>query len=282
MPLRLLAPLTPKFLHLFLIDQLHQLSFELPLDPPPAPPAPKVLAPVLFGPTSPSIVRVASRAPIGSPAHQVHTHAAAPPSSPFEPQAPPPAPAPVPEAAVPPALPISRAAEPAVPPEASPSRAPEIIRVRSSGRESPTIIRVGSPSSSRIGPSHVHIHHDGTGPRVTFRTTDPRSEPYYSNIPPTSSVSEPPSELQPPFEYSPSVGPSQEESEGTVRREASPPTELETPIRTDDYAELPATGPASPVETITPTRPPPLVERPGFGVHDLHALPSEGDRKSVV
>lgn len=173
-----------------------------------------------------------------------------------------------------PIQPHARVAGPTVPP-ASPSihihqsvppadvgREPEVIRVRSSGRESPTVIRVASPVGSRIGPSHVHIHHDGmvAGEPARQRgvTFGPSSdsgrvhEGYYENVPPPRI---PPRGVEPvpelgesPREYSPSITAS-----GPQFADESPQSDLRESQRTEpvDPRESQRTEPAVP--TIVPT-----------------------------
>lgn len=194
-----------------------------------------------------------------------------------------------------PIQPHARVAGPAVPP-ASPSihinqavppadveREPEVIRVHSSGCESPTVIRVASPVGSRIGPSHVHIHHDGTVAGESARqcgvTFGPPSdsgrvhEGYYENVPPPRfpprGVEPVPEPGESPREYSPSITAS-----GPQFADESPQSEfLRESQRTEpvDLRESQRTAPAAPI--IVPTiasRP----SSPGETVHTGTEVPS--------
>jgi hypothetical protein len=138
-------------------------------------------------------------------------------------------------------------------------REPEVIRVRSSGRESPTVIRVASPVGSRIGPSHVHIHHDGAVAArhrgVTFQPPSDsgrRHEGHYENVPPIripAREAEPESE-ESPHEYSPSISASGPRfAEEATQRSPSPPFDFEQRLR-----ESQPTQPAVP--TISTQRTP--------------------------
>lgn len=220
---------------------------------PSAPPAPSISAP---HESLTEIVRVASRRtpPLaGQSPGVVRVSSRRPPSPTGPPQHP--SAVPIPAAPGAPSIHLHQEA-----PRQEPQREPEIIRVRSSGRESPAVIRVTSPVDPRAGPSHVHIHHDGAGVSDAARqrgvTFQPRSdsgrahEGYYGNVPPTripghEVVPEP---EESPQEYSPSTrasGP-QDFAEGDTQRSASPRSDLDHDIRESRATEAPA-------PTIVPT-----------------------------
>lgn len=133
---------------------------------------------------------------------------------------------------------------------------PQIVRIKSSGRVSPSIIRVGSPAGSRGPPiSHIHIHQEPSiapsdqareaarPQRVTFEEPrDGRShDGYYPTEPEdTDRIRPGESELtQVPVQYAPSTAPSHESdaSAGDYIAPPTPRTHLDQQIRQSGYDE---------------------------------------------
>ena len=202
----------------------------VPDAPPPSPPIPvRQAVPHEGVAREPEVIRIRSVRPPGL-------------SGPPEPPGPPQPPAAVAAPGLPPTSPSIHVHQ-AIPHEHE-EREPEVIRIRSSGRESPTVIRVASPVSSRIGPSHVHIHHDGARHRgVTFQPPSDsgrRHEGHYENEPPIrihTPKPEPESE-ESPHEYSPSTltsGP--QFAEESTQRSPSPRSDFERRLRESQRTE---------------------------------------------